>query len=92
MKVLAFFQVLDADEQEVVAMMHSGKLFGQILLVFDLPRINSIRCKTNCDIFVLNKHDFRMVLSDYPEGGWIDFRYKLLLANYVSFSSCKAVL
>ncbi|XP_076825494.1 uncharacterized protein LOC143471047 [Clavelina lepadiformis] len=60
-------EVLDASEEEVVAVMHSGKLFGQILLVFDLPRINSIKCKTNCDIFMLNKHDFRQVLSDYPE-------------------------
>lgn len=60
-------EVLDSDEEETIATMHEGKLFGQILLVFDLPRINSIRCRTNCDIFVLNKHDFKQVLSEYPE-------------------------
>lgn len=60
-------EVLDSEEKNVVAVLHEGKLFGQILLVFDLPRINSIRCRTNCDIFVLDKHDFRQVLSEYPE-------------------------
>merc|ERR1711881_421492 len=60
-------EVLDEYEEEAIANLNPGKLFGQILLVFDLPRVSSIRCKTNCEVFILNKHDFRMVLSDYPE-------------------------
>jgi len=59
---------LDEQEEVVIATVHSGHLFGQILLVFDFPRINSIQCKTDCEIFILDKHDFRHILSHYPQG------------------------
>lgn len=75
---------MDSSEQEVLAILKEGKLFGQILLVFDLPRINSIRCKTNCDVFVLNKHDFRQVLSEYPEGDLHELNY---VFSFISFSA-----
>ena len=57
---------MDENEEDVVAVLHQGKLFGESMLMFDLPRVNSVRCKTNCDIFVLTKDDFRNVLSLYP--------------------------
>jgi len=77
-----FFQVLDEDEETVVATMHAGNLFGQILLVYDLPRINSIRCKTNCEIFMLDKHDFRQMLCDYPQGTQFYIYFCMVVYNY----------
>lgn len=64
--------MLDDEEKTVIATLHEGKLFGQVLLVYDLPRLNSIRCKTHCVIFSLDKHDFRQILADYPQG-WCNF-------------------
>jgi len=66
--VIALCQVLDENDNEVVAIMQSGSVFGQGLLIYDFPCFNSIRCKSNCEIFMLNNHNFRQLLLDYPQG------------------------
>ena len=73
LNLYCFCQVLDENEEVVLATIDAGNLFGQILLAFDLPRINSIRCKTHCEIFILDKYDFRRVLAKYPQGANLCF-------------------
>ncbi len=59
-------EVLDAQEH-VVATLAEGNFFGELALLFDLPRNATIRAKTNCDLFVLGKDDFQNALKSHPE-------------------------
>ncbi|MEL6740182.1 MAG: cyclic nucleotide-binding domain-containing protein, partial [Planctomycetota bacterium] len=60
-------EVLDGrDERASVALLHAGKAFGQIHLVYDLPRTSSVRCKVDSTLFLIRRHRFRQLLSDYP--------------------------
>jgi hypothetical protein len=47
--------------------MQSGAFFGEISLIFSVPRTASIRAATITDMFVLAKSDLESVLEHYPE-------------------------
>ena len=59
-------EVVSEDGEVVFAKMNAGQFFGEISLVYSVPRTASIRAATNCDIFVLAKRDLDDVLSHYP--------------------------
>ncbi|XP_071795542.1 uncharacterized protein [Asterias amurensis] len=56
----------DDDETPIISLRH-GKLFGEVSLVFSMPRTNSIRAAAHCDLMVLDKADLQNVLHHYPE-------------------------
>ena len=58
-----------------VAKLHSGAFFGEVALLEDVPRIATIQTVTFCDVFILNKKDFKRVTSTYP-----NFKEKLMHA------------
>lgn len=60
-------EVVSDDGTEVFAVMNAGAFFGEISLVFSCPRTASIRARTNCDLFVLNKQDLDHVLLSFPD-------------------------
>ena len=59
--------VVSPDGAIVFASMHAGSFFGEISLIFSVPRTASIRTATNCDLFVLSKNDLDAVLKFYPD-------------------------
>ncbi len=59
-------EVVSEDGKIVFAVLKKGDFFGEISLVFDIPRTLSVRAATNCDLFVLNKDDLDSILSYYP--------------------------
>ncbi|CAH1786243.1 unnamed protein product [Owenia fusiformis] len=61
-------EVLSEDDDDTpIAVLKSGKLFGEVSLIYSLPRTATIRAATHCDIMVLDKSDLNLVLSHYPE-------------------------
>lgn len=52
---------------KVVATLGEGAFFGEIALIYAMPRVASIRALTYCDLFVLTKKDFDLILEQYPE-------------------------
>jgi CRP-like cAMP-binding protein len=59
--------VVSEDGNIVFASMTEGKFFGEISLIFSVPRTASIRAATNCDLFMLTKKDLDEALSYYPQ-------------------------
>ncbi|XP_022094111.1 uncharacterized protein LOC110981133 isoform X3 [Acanthaster planci] len=61
-------EVLSAEDDDtpIISLRH-GKLFGEVSLVFSMPRTNSIRAAAHCDLMVLDKADLQNVLHHYPE-------------------------
>ncbi|XP_077978719.1 uncharacterized protein LOC144434138 [Glandiceps talaboti] len=59
-------EVVSEDGHIVFDTMQAGRFFGEISLVFSVPRTASIRTQNNCDIFVLTKEDLDRVLTHYP--------------------------
>jgi glucose-6-phosphate 1-dehydrogenase len=57
--------VLDGDK--VLATLGPGSNFGETSLLLSETRTASIRAKTYCDLFVLDKADFNKVLRDHPQ-------------------------
>jgi CRP-like cAMP-binding protein len=51
----------------VVATLGEGNFFGEISLLTSAPRNATVRAKSYCDFFVLDKSDFTRVLRDRPQ-------------------------
>jgi len=51
----------------VVATMGEGNFFGEVSLLTSAPRNATVRAKSYCDFFVLDKADFVRVLKDRPQ-------------------------
>jgi glucose-6-phosphate 1-dehydrogenase len=52
---------------KVIATLGDGSFFGEISLLTSAPRNATIRAKTYCDLFVLDKAEFTRVLRDRPQ-------------------------
>src|SRR5579864_554022 len=52
---------------KVVATLGEGNFFGEISLLTSASRNATVRAKTYCDLFVLDKSDFTRVLRDRPQ-------------------------
>jgi glucose-6-phosphate 1-dehydrogenase len=59
-------EVVD-DAGHVVATLGEGNFFGEISLLTSAPRNATVRAKTYCDFFVLDKSDFMRVLRERPQ-------------------------
>jgi glucose-6-phosphate 1-dehydrogenase len=49
--------------------LRDGDVFGEIALLTAQPRTATVRAKTTCDLFVLDKEDFDRILHDNPQFG-----------------------
>jgi glucose-6-phosphate 1-dehydrogenase len=59
-------EVLD-DAGRVVKTLKDGDVFGEIAILMSTPRTANVRAVTGCDLFVLDKADFRRILRDHPQ-------------------------
>jgi glucose-6-phosphate 1-dehydrogenase len=59
-------EVLD-DAGKVVKVLKDGDFFGEIGVLTSMPRTATVRAKTGCDLFVLEKTDFNRILRDHPQ-------------------------
>ncbi len=58
-------EVLD-DSGHVTATLGEGDFFGEISLLTSAPRNATVRAKSYCDCFVLDKSEFTRVLRERP--------------------------
>ena len=59
-------EVVDGDGK-VKATLREGDCFGEVALLLDEPRNATVRARSLCDLFVLDKADFQRVLRDQPQ-------------------------
>ena len=52
---------------KVLKTLKDGDFFGEIGLLLPTPRTATVKAKTLCDLFVLDKSDFSRILQDYPQ-------------------------
>ncbi len=78
-------EVID-DAGHCVKTLKDGDFFGEIAILLSTPRTATVRAKTGCDLFVLDKTDFQRILHDHPH--FADGVAKVARERYnVSFSS-----
>jgi glucose-6-phosphate 1-dehydrogenase len=51
---------------KVINTMRDGDCFGELALLLSSPRLATVRAKTTCDLFVLDKADFSRILREHP--------------------------
>jgi glucose-6-phosphate 1-dehydrogenase len=59
-------EVLDSSGEAKI-IMREGDAFGEIALLLAEPRTATVRAKTMCDLFVLDKADFSRILHEQPK-------------------------
>ena len=59
-------EVLD-DAGRVVRTLKDGDFFGEVALLRSTPRTATVRARTGCDLFVLDKADFDRILREHPQ-------------------------
>jgi CRP-like cAMP-binding protein len=47
--------------------MHEGDYFGEVALLLHAPRTATIRARTACDLFVLDRADFCRILREHHQ-------------------------
>jgi glucose-6-phosphate 1-dehydrogenase len=55
------------DGERVLSTLGEGNFFGEKSLLLAEPRSASVRARTQCDLYVLDKSDFIKVLKDHPK-------------------------
>jgi glucose-6-phosphate 1-dehydrogenase len=55
------------DAGNCIKLLKDGDFFGEIAILMHGPRTASVRAKTGCDLFVLDKADFHRILHDHPQ-------------------------
>ncbi len=55
------------DDGSIAETLHCGDFFGEIGLLMATSRTATVRAKTLCDLFVLDKTAFGRILRDYPQ-------------------------
>ncbi len=59
-------EVIDGSGK-VIKTLKDGDFFGETALLMSTPRTATIRTKSLCDFFVLNRAEFSRILRDYPQ-------------------------
>ena len=54
-------------ENQFIALLDEGAFFGEMALVSEQPRSATVRAKSFCDLYVLQKESFQKVTDAYPE-------------------------
>jgi glucose-6-phosphate 1-dehydrogenase len=55
------------DKGKVIATLREGDCFGELALLLSEPRTATVRAKTLCDLFLLDKTDFCRILRDHQQ-------------------------
>ena len=55
------------DGERVLSTLGEGNFFGEKSLLLAAPRSATVRARTQCDLYVLEKSDFIKVLKDHPK-------------------------
>jgi len=53
-------------KDNVLATLNEGNVFGEIGLLLSQPRTATVRAKTHCALFELDRDEFARVLQDQP--------------------------
>lgn len=59
-------EVIDR-EGRVIRQLRDGDFFGEVGLLMSVPRTATVRAKTQCDLFVLEKGEFCRILREHPQ-------------------------
>jgi glucose-6-phosphate 1-dehydrogenase len=59
-------EILDRSGK-VMEWLHDGDFFGEVGLLLCTARTATVRAKTQCDLFVLEKDEFSRILREYPQ-------------------------
>ena len=59
-------EVIDGNGK-VKATLHEGDIFGEVAVLLSGPRIATVRAKSLCDLFVLEKNEFTRILREQPQ-------------------------
>lgn len=54
-------------ENKIFAKLSHGQCFGEIALLLDMTRMADVRATTYCDLYKLEKTDFKRLIVNYPE-------------------------
>lgn len=60
-------EVLNKNEDQILAKMKSGDFFGEIALVKQIPRSATVRASTYCHLYKLKRKTFKSVIVNHPE-------------------------
>lgn len=60
-------EVLSKDGKTVLALLRDGDFFGEIALILNQPRSASVRARTYCDLYALDRPLLQRVLANYPD-------------------------
>lgn len=60
-------EVLSGDLKIKHSILRAGSFFGEVSLLLSSKRTATIRAKTNCDLFFLDRSDFDTLLLEFPE-------------------------
>ena len=55
------------DSGKIKATLREGDCFGEVALLLSEPRTATVRAKTTCDLFVLDKVPFSRILRDHHQ-------------------------
>jgi len=59
------FDIIDASGK-TFAQGHAGEFFGELGLIYEIPRTASVRAATDVNLYILNKEDFDTLRSSVP--------------------------
>lgn len=60
-------RVISPDGFTILASLGAGSYFGEIALIYPVPRTATVTAFTTCDLCCLSKDDFDQVIVDFPE-------------------------
>ncbi|EDV25418.1 uncharacterized protein TRIADDRAFT_55492 [Trichoplax adhaerens] len=60
-------EVISDDGEVIYAELAEGSFFGEIAIMFDMPRTCSVRASTNCIILAITRDKFRSLLEEDPK-------------------------
>jgi hypothetical protein len=60
-------EILNEEEDQLIATLHNGDFFGEVALFKDQPRNATIKAITYCDLYSLDKSEFDKVMEKYPK-------------------------
>ncbi len=59
--------VMADDNETVIITLPEGSFVGEMALILEQPRTASVRTRGYCDLYILEKSDFDLILKRYPD-------------------------
>lgn len=60
-------EVVSGDGQRVYAILGEGSFVGEMAILLDEPRKANVKTKDYCDLYILEKSNFDVILLDHPD-------------------------